>query len=58
MDNESKQLKKEIEELKIQIDDLKQKVEKRKLNQIQLPVDIASVNVIAKALQDAGYIIT
>jgi hypothetical protein len=55
MDNE---VKKEIEELKRQVAVLTQEVEKRKLNQFQLPIDVASINVVAKALQDAGYIIT
>ena len=52
------ELKKEIVFLKSEIARLEREIEKRKKNQIQLPLDLVSVNVVAKALQQAGYVIT
>lgn len=45
----------EIENLKRKVEELEQFVEQTKSQQISLPLDPASVVVIGKALQDAGY---
>lgn len=48
----------EFEELKRKVQELERYIEQNKSQQISLPLDPASVSVIAKALQDAGYVIT
>jgi hypothetical protein len=48
----------QIAELEQRIQELEREVSDRNSQQIQVPLDPASVVVIAKALQDAGYIIT
>lgn len=50
--------KAQFEELKIEVAQLRMSIEQSRVQQISLPLDPASVQVIARALQDAGYVIT
>ena len=50
--------KQQFDDLKRKVEELEQFKDSKKYQQISLPLDPASVNVVAKALQDAGYIIT
>lgn len=45
----------EIENLKRKVEELEQFIDQLKQQQISVPLDPASVSVIAKALQDANY---
>lgn len=49
------EMEQKIKDLEQRIEELEQEVEQRNDQQIQLPLDQASVSVIGKALQDAGY---
>jgi len=44
-----------LESLNRKVQELERFVEQTKQQQISLPLDQASVNVIGKALQDSGY---
>jgi phage shock protein A len=46
-----------LEDLKRKVEELEQFVDQTKAQQISLPLDPASVAVIGKALQDAGYLL-
>lgn len=50
--------KQQFEDLQMQVTELQQIINAQKIQQISLPLDIASIKVIAQALQDSGYIIT
>ena len=52
------QLQKEIDSLKARVAELESFANEKKAQQITLPVDIASIDTLAQALQDAGYVIT
>ena len=47
--------KRKLEDLERRVEELTRFIESKKQQQISLPLDIASVRVIGKALQDSGY---
>lgn len=47
-----------IRQLEQRIEELQREIQERNIQQIQLPLDPASIQVIARALQDVGYVIT
>ena len=55
MTPEEKQL---LEDLQKRVEELESEKRERDQQYIPFPLDVASVRVIARALQDAGYIIT
>lgn len=44
-----------LKNLEERIKKLEEEVKKRDRNQIQLPLDVTSINVVGKALQVSGY---
>lgn len=49
--------KQKMEQLERKVQELEQYIDSKKYQQVSLPLDPASVQVIARALQDAGYVI-
>jgi cell division septum initiation protein DivIVA len=47
-----------LEDLKRRVEELEKELNEKRVQQISLPLDPASIKVVARALQDAGYIIT